>query len=267
MRRIILVLAIIVAACTAKPGADIEKDLDHRIQSDGLSGAALADALIDRGLLRAATKNLDGAIVDLDAAIAAAPGLAEAYVWRGIVRGETGDKVRAREDYDRALAIDPDYWFAYGAIGLTLAAAGDEDAALAQLARALELGRSHRGEFFVRESRYQRITQLSRKGPPARGTATQALSVAVSDHLARYRVVRAQIFLKRNDKHAALVESKDAAALAPHSLIAQWNLVRVLAQLGQCEEAWRQTEAIFYLTRIRFAPPESKDNCPDFGEL
>jgi tetratricopeptide (TPR) repeat protein len=266
MRRIILVLAVIVAACTAKPGAEIEGDLDRRIQAGGLSGAALADAYVDRGLYRAATKNPDGAIADFDAAIAAAPDQPEAYVWRGIVTGEKGDKAGARADYDRALAIDPDYWFAHGAIGLALAAAGDEDAALATLARALELGRPHSGEFFVREVRQSRITQLARKGPPARGTATQSLSVAVSDHLTLYRVVRAQIFLKRNDKEAALVESRDAVGLAPRSAVAQWSLVRILATLGQCEEAWRQMEAMGKNTGIYFYPPESKDDCSDLAK-
>ncbi len=267
MRRIILALAIIVAACSAKPGGDIENDLDRRVQSGALSGAALADALVDRGLLRAATKNPDGAIADFNAAIAAAPDLAEAYVWRGIITGDKGDKVGAREDYDRALAIDPDYWFAHGAVGLTLAEAGDEDAALAELARALERGRAYRGEFFVREIRQRQITQLSRKGPPATGTATQKLSIAASDHLALYHVARAQIFLKRSDEEAALAESKDAVGLAPDSVLAQWNLVRILATLGQCEEAWRQTEAMGKSTGIHFYPPESKDKCPDFAKL
>jgi tetratricopeptide (TPR) repeat protein len=267
MRRIILVLAVIVAACTAKPGGEIESDLDQRIQSGGLSGAALADALVDRGLLRVATKNLDGAIADFDAAVAAAPDLAEAYVWRGIVTGETGDMVRAREDYDRALAIDPDYWFAHGAVGLTLAGTGDDDAALAELARALELGEPHRGEFFVREIRQRQVTQPNRKGPPSTGMATQSLSIAASDHLALYRVARAQIFLKRSDEDAALAESRDAVGLAPRSVVAQWNLVRVLATLGQCEEAWRQTEAMGKNTGIYFYTPESKDKCPDFAKL
>ena len=267
MRRIILVLAIIVAACTAKPGGDIESDLDQRIQSGGLSGAALADALVDRGLVRAATKNTDGAIVDFSAAIAAAPNLAEAYVWRGIVTGDKGDKIRARADYDRALAIDPDYWFAHGAVGLTLAEAGDDDAALAELARALELGQPHRGEFFVRDIRQHQVAQPNPKGPPSTGTAKQGLSISASDHLALYHVARAQILLKRSDKEAALAESRDAVGLAPDSLFAQWNLVRTLATLGRCEEAWAQTETMGKNTGIYFYPSQSKDKCPDFAKL
>jgi tetratricopeptide (TPR) repeat protein len=256
-----VILAIVLAACTAKPGGDIESDLDQRVQSGGLSGAALADAYVDRGLLRAATKNPDGAIADFNAAIATAPNLPEAYVWRGIVTDEKGDKAGARQDYGRALALDPEYWFAHGAVGLTLAEAGEDDAALAELARALELGQPHRGEYFVREIRQHEIVQPSRKGPPATGTATQKLSIAASDHLALYRIARAQIFLKRNDKDAALAESRGALALAPESLAAQWNLVRILVALRQCDEAWHQVDAIFKNTGIAIAKSQE---CPDF---
>jgi lipoprotein NlpI len=264
MRRVILVLAIILAACSANSGGDIESDLDQRVQSGGLSGATLAGAYVERGLLRAATKNPDGAIADFNAAIATEPKLAEAYVWRGVITGEKGDKASARRDYDRALAIDPDYWFAHGAVGLALAEAGDDDAALAELARALELGQPHRGEYFVREIRQYQVTQPSRKGRPATGTAMQKISVAASDHLALYRVVRAQIFLKRSDKDAALAESRGAVALAPESLATQWNLVRVLVALGQCDEAWHEMDAIGKSSGITFFQPKSKGQCPDF---
>lgn len=269
MHRIIIVLAIVLAACTAKPGGDIENDLDQRIQSGGLSGAALADAYVDRGLLRSATHNPDGAIADFNAAIAVAPNLPEAYVWRGVMADVKGDKVGARADFDRALAIDPDYWFAHGNVGLMLEDAGDDDAALAELGRALELGQPHRGEFFVREVRQHHVTAPNPKGPPSTGTATQKLFIAASDHLALYHVARAQIFLKRSDKDTALAESRAAVGLAPDSLFAQWNLVRTLATVGQCEEAWRETQTMGKSTGISllFAPPKSKDHCPEFTKL
>jgi tetratricopeptide (TPR) repeat protein len=267
MRRIILALTIMLTACTAKPGGEIESDLDQRVQAGGLSGAALADALVDRGLLRAATKNPDGALADFNAAIAAAPDFAEAYVWRGVVTGDKGDKAGERADYDRALAIDPDYWFAHGAVGLTLAGAGDDDAALAELARALALGLPHRGEFFVREIRQRAVIQPNRKGRPSTGTATQRLSIAASDHLALYHVARALILLKRSDKEAALADSRDAVGLAPESAVAHFTLIRVLSSLGRCEEAWAQTEAMGKSTGIHFIPNGSKDKCPTFANL
>ena len=263
MRHIILALAIVVAACTPSPSNQIETEFDQRIQTGGLSGPALADAYIDRGLLRLATRNPDGAIADFNLAIQTVPDLTEAYVWRGVAKGEKGDKAGARGDYDRALAIDPDYWFAHGNSGLMLAEAGEDDAALAELARALELGMPHRGEFFVRESRQRQIMQINRKGPPSTGTESAKLAISASDQLALYRVTRAGIFLKRGDKDAALAESREAASFAPDSFFVQMNLIRVLSQLGQCEEAWRQMDLMGKKTGIYFYQPKGKAKCPE----
>jgi len=263
MRRIILFLAVFVAACTAKPGGDIETDLNRRIGAGGLSGRALADAYIDRGLLRAATKNLDGAIADFDAAIATAPDLAEAYVWRGIALDGKGDSARARAEFDRALTIDPDDWFAQGSLGMLMAKTGEEDAALATLARAIELGMPHSGEYFVREVRQYQATVPMPKGPPATGTAGQQLSSSAANQLALFRIARAGIFLERNDADAALAESRAAVGVAPDSGAAQWNLVFVLAELGRCEEAWNQTEALGSKTGFYLFQPKSKSECAE----
>lgn len=267
MRHIILALAFVVAACTPSPSNQIETEFDRRIQAGGLSGTALADAYIDRGLLRLATRNPDAAVADFNLAIQTVPDLAEAYVWRGIAMSEKGDKAHAREDYDRALAIDPDYWFAHGNSGLMLAEAGQDDAALAELARALELGAPHRNEFFVREIRQRQIMEINRKGPPSTGTETAKLAIAASDQLALYRVTRAGILLKRGDKDAALAESREALSFSPDSLFVQMNLIRVLSRLGQCEEAWRQMDLMGKKTGIYFYPAKGKDKCPEIGKL
>lgn len=262
MRQIILALAAIVTACTS-PGAQIEADLNQRVQAAGQSGAALADAYVDRGLLRAATKNWDSAIADFDAAIRAAPEQPEAYVWRAIVLDTKGDSARARSEFDRALAIDPDYWFAQGSLGLLMARSGEEDAALATLARAIELGLPHSAEYFVHEVRQYQATVPMRKGPPATGTVGQQLSYSAADQLALFRITRARIFLKRSDADAAVAESRGAVSLVPDSAAAQWNLVFVLAKLGRCEEAWNQTEALGKASGFYLMPPKSKDECAD----
>jgi tetratricopeptide (TPR) repeat protein len=265
MRRIALVLAIVVAGCTS-PEAEIEADLSQRIQSGGLSGAALADAYIDRGLLYLGTNKPDGALVDFNLAIQAAPELAEAYVWRGVVMSVKKDKARARQDFDRALAIDPDYWFARGTSGLAMAEAGDDDAALAELARALELGMPHRGEYFVREVRQQRFTQVNRRGQARTTTGMVGLTVAVDNHLVLYRLTRFDILLRRNEKESALAESREAVRLAPDSFAAQWRLVEALVALDQCEEANRQAEIMGQRTGIHLVTP-SPDECPAMPKL
>ena len=129
-----------------------------------MTGAALADAYADRGILHLATEKPDAAIADFDLAIQAAPDFAEAHVWHGVAMSAKNDKTRARQDFDRALAIDPEFWFAHGMSGLARQEAGEDDAALAELARAIELGMPHRGEYFVRETRYRRHTELTRRG-------------------------------------------------------------------------------------------------------
>jgi tetratricopeptide (TPR) repeat protein len=261
MRFILLALAIVIAGCTPRPENEFEEDFDQRIRSGGSSGAALADAYIDRGLLRVASQNPDGAIADFDLAIQAAPDLAEAYVWRGAIMSAKNDKVRARQDYDRALAVDPDYWFARGMSGLMMVEAGEDDAALTELARAIELGMPHRDEYFVRETRYRRYTQVTRRGVAYTRKVPIGLAVAAKDHLAFYRLGRAQIFFKRGDKQSALAETQQAVQLAPESSSAQMRLIVMLVGLRQCEEANQQLAAWGRGAGIIFANP-SKDQCP-----
>lgn len=266
MRCIVLVLAIVVAGCTPRPEAQFEEEFNQRIQSGGLSGAALADAYIDRGLLRLATQNPDGAIADFDLAIQAAPRQPEAYVWRGVAMSAKNDTARAREEYGRALAVDPDYWFAHGNSGLAMMEAGEDDAALAELARALELGMPHRDEYFIRETRYRRYTQVTRRGVAYTRKVPIELAVAAKDHLAFYRLGRAQIFFKRGDKESALVKTQHTVQLAPDSTSARWHMIRLLSALGQCEEANRQLDTFGEGFRTLFVPGP-RDECPNLPNL
>jgi Tfp pilus assembly protein PilF len=261
MRCIVLVLAIVLAACTPRPEAQFEEEFNQRIETGRLTGAALADAYIDRGLLRLSTENSDGAVADFNLAIQAAPDLAEAYVWRGIAMGAKKDRARAREDYGRALAIDPDYWFAHGNSGLAMAEAGEDDAALAELARAVELGMPHRAEYFIRETQYRRYTEVTRRGVAYTTKVPMQLSVAATDQLAIYRLARAQIFLERGDRESALAESQHAVQLAGDSLAVRWHLVEVLTELGKCEEANQQLDTLGSRIGMHFVR-ESKDECP-----
>lgn len=266
MRLSVFMLAILVAGCTPPPEAEIEDEFNRRIESGGLSGAALADAYTDRGLLRLATENPNGALADFDMAIQAAPDSAEAYVWHGVAKSIKKDEAGARSDYARALAIDPDYWFAHGTSGLAMAEAGENDAALAALARALELGMPHRSEYFVREIQHRRFTYVSRRGVARTRKVPIELAVAARDHLALYRIARAMIFLDRGDKASALAESQHAVELAPDSASAKFRLIAVLSALGQCEEAHRQLDTLDEEFRLFFVPGP-KDECPKLLNL
>ncbi|MFM9841954.1 MAG: tetratricopeptide repeat protein [Dongiaceae bacterium] len=261
MRCIVLALAIVVAGCTPSPEVQIEEEFNQRIQSGGLTGAALADAYTDRGILHLATEKPDAAIADFNLAIQAAPEFAEAYVWHGVAMSAKNDKTRAREYFDRALAIDPEFWFAQGMSGLAMAEAGEDDAALAKLARAIDLGMPHRSEYFVRETRYRRYTQVTRRGVAYTTKVPVELAAAASDQLILYHLARAQIFLKRSEKESALAESQQAVQLAPDSSAVRWRLIEVLVALDQCEEANRQAETFGEFAKMLLMA-RMTDECP-----
>ncbi len=260
MRSIVLALAIFVAGCTPSPEVQMEDEFNQRIQS-GLTGAAVADAYADRGILHLATEKPDAAIADFNLAIQAAPDFAEAHVWHGVAMSAKNDKTRARQDFDRALAIDPEFWFAHGMSGLARQEAGEDDAALAELARAIELGMPHRGEYFVRETRYRRQTELTRRGVAYTRKMPVELAFAVNDQLTLYRLARAQIFLKRGERESGIIESQQAIQLASNSSAVRLRLIGTLAALGQCEEANRQAEAYNEFARM-LVMAQIADACP-----
>src|SRR5512145_1863487 len=108
-------LVFTLVACTPVATVQVDRDLSRSIESGGLSGDALAAAYVDRGTLRLLNDDIEEAVSDYDAAIAAAPSYAAAYVWRGQALDAEGEDRRAIEDFDRAVALDPWAWQAYGA--------------------------------------------------------------------------------------------------------------------------------------------------------
>jgi Tfp pilus assembly protein PilF len=186
--------------------------------------------------------------------------LREAHVWHGVAMSAKNDKTRARQDFDRALTIDPNFWFAHGMSGLARQEAGEDDAALAELARAIELGMPHRGEYFVRETRYRRQTELTRRGVAYTRKMPVELAL-VNDQLTLYRLARAQIFLKRGERESGIIESQQAIQLASNSSAVRLRLIGTLAALGQCEEANRQAEAFNEFARM-LVMAGMADKCP-----
>src|SRR5262249_33504459 len=145
----LLLLLVALAACTPVGTVQVDRDLSRSIDSGQLTGDRLAAAYVDRGTLRLLNDDIDAAIVDYDAAVAAAPDTIAAYVWRGRAFDAKNEDRRAFADFDRAIALDPQAWQAYGARGLLLARTNEPDRALSDLARAIELGRNHEKDFLV----------------------------------------------------------------------------------------------------------------------
>jgi len=71
--------------------------------------APVADAYINRALLRMRRGDDAGAIADLTRAIRRDPSAARAYHYRGILLARRGKAERAQADAARAIVLDPDY--------------------------------------------------------------------------------------------------------------------------------------------------------------
>ena len=107
---------------------------------------------------------------------------------------------------------------------------------------------------------------VTRRGVAYTRKVPIALAIAAKDHLAFYRLARAQIFLKRGDKESALAETQLTVQLAPDSTSARWHLIRLLSELGQCEEANRQLDTFGKDFRALFVPGP-RDECPKLPNL
>jgi tetratricopeptide (TPR) repeat protein len=250
---LVLMLAFTLAACTPVATVQVDRDLSRRIESGGLSGDALAAAYVDRGTLRMLNDDVEAAVADYDAAIAAAPSYAPAYVWRGQALDAEGDDRRAIEDFDRAVGLDPQAWQAYGARGLLLARSDETDRALSDLARAIELGAGHEKEFLIQHTSITPVQVMNPKGPPESGTARAEFTLRADHYLSYVRAVRGGLLLERGRYDEALLDLDEAARLNPQSPRARWNYGLVQLAIGRCAEGVAELRAASALTLGR--PP------------
>jgi lipoprotein NlpI len=106
-------------------------------------GMALAQAATDAEKCRSITGNPDLAIKHCSAAIASGKlsgqALAQAHVYRGVEYAGKGDHERAISDYSAAILIDPKFAEAYHNRGTSWANKGEPDRAIADFDAALRL--------------------------------------------------------------------------------------------------------------------------------
>lgn len=102
-------------------------------------GAPGREDHVTQGLAHAWREDVDGAIAQFDAAIAAAPRSGAAYLNRGLARARKGETDRALADLDRAVRLTPNSARAYYNRSVLLRRLGDADRANADAARALAL--------------------------------------------------------------------------------------------------------------------------------
>jgi len=241
-------LLFTVAACTPVGTVQVDRDLSRRIESGALSGDALAAAHVDRGTLRLLNDDVDAAIVDYDAAAAAAPDHVAAYVWRGQAWDAKGEDRRAIADFDRAFALNPQAWQAYGARGLMLARNGEPDRALSDLGHAIELGKDHEKEFLIQHTSITPVQIQNSKGAPDFGTARAEFTLRADYYLSYIRAVRGGLLLDRGRYDEALIDLDEAARLNPQSPRARWNLGLARLAIGRCAEGVAELRAASALT-------------------
>lgn len=97
-----------------------------------------ANRLLDAGVARRKRDDLDGALRDLERAIALEPGIQECWIELGNVQLARGESRRAADCYGRALALVPGSTVAKFNLGLALREAGDIPQAMVQFRRAYQ---------------------------------------------------------------------------------------------------------------------------------
>ena len=77
------------------------------ITTNATTNVKLAESYYIRGLQKCVLRDLEGAIADLDKAIANNSKYADAYFYRAAIKKELGDKEGFRKDYSTAIQINP----------------------------------------------------------------------------------------------------------------------------------------------------------------
>ena len=109
-----------------------------------------AEALNNRGAVRAGKGDLAGALEDLNEAIRLLPDDATAFSNRGNVRKKMGDLKPAIGDYNKAIRIDPGYAIAFSNRGNARHLSGDLKGAIRDYTRASRLDPAYAEAFYNR---------------------------------------------------------------------------------------------------------------------
>lgn len=100
---------------------------------------ALAQQLLDDGLLARSHNRLAVSLRAFERLVAYCPDYAEGYNQRAFIYFIRGDYARALDDLDQAIALDPTHIAAIAGRGLTLLGLGREDEGLEELRYAMTL--------------------------------------------------------------------------------------------------------------------------------
>jgi tetratricopeptide (TPR) repeat protein len=117
-----------------------------------------------RGLAKVRKGDFDGAITDFDATIGSYPNDAIAYCDRGNAKVHKNDLDGAVADYDRALEIKPDFALAYRDLGGVADIRGEFDEAVIEYEKAIAFSKSEEEAAYPRFRRNLAVRRLHPSG-------------------------------------------------------------------------------------------------------
>ena len=242
-------LAIVLAvAGSAAPGRadpyDIERSQNYLAAGDLRNALSWVDSAIssdpDYGaayVLRASiwlrARQYQKAVDDCSQAIA--HGLDHStYVYRvrGSAHAAGGEYAVAIADFEQALTLNPVYWPALAGRGMARVETGDAVGALADLDRVLATTPSDLKETLGSRA----VSELSRKGPPARGTETMTVTTPAKLILALSYQARGKLHFIQGAYQPALADFDAALKQLPQLITAHFYHGLTLLALGRCPD-------------------------------
>lgn len=203
-----------VAACS---GILNRKDLSPEVR---------ALTLTSRGNAYNKMRDLDSALVDLDAAIKLNPRLAAAHNFRGIVLRLRGEYEQAIESYNTAINLQPQIAVFYANRGIARRWRRDYDSALADLDQAIKLN-PNASIAYGERAIIHRIKQDFTKA-----LASHADMIKVAPQSWQSYSYRAYTHEARNDLRSALADFSKAQQISPRDELAR-GIKRVEGKLAK----------------------------------
>ena len=154
------------------------------------------------------------------------------YTVRGGAHAAGGEYAAAIADYEQALTLNPAYWPALAGRGTARVETGDAAGALADLDRVLATT-----PIDLKETLGSRVvSELSQKGPPARGTETMTITTPAKLILAMSYQARGKLHFIQAAYQPALADFDAALKQLPQLITAHFYHGLTLLALGRCPD-------------------------------
>jgi tetratricopeptide (TPR) repeat protein/S1-C subfamily serine protease len=176
----------------------------------------------NRGLMKAALKDNQGAINDYNQAIQINPNYANAYNSRGAIKATLKDRKGAIDDYSQAIQINPNYVNAYIGRGMTKTALKDSQGAIRDYDRAIQLDSNN--AFAYNERGNAKVALKDNQG----AIVDYDRAIRVNPNFANAYVGRGNVKLALKDSQGAILDYNRAIQIDP-------NLANAYANRGNAE--------------------------------